>query len=141
MNFQFSIVHIKNNIYKLFDNYNEILYDQLKNGYEVNTIANYLNTNNNLHKWMQTDYFKQLEYEIKKEYNYDLIWNNEYGTFIHKYLLFDFGKYINKNKAWKLMNLIQSPNDEAVNRIREAYHISENYYLKQLNLESYDNYN
>ena len=39
------------------------------------------------------------------------------------------------------MNLIQSPNDEAVNRIREAYHISENYYLKQLNLEPYDNYN
>lgn len=128
----FKISHFKDNLYRLTNNVNEIIYDQLKNGYEVNSIINYLNSNRNLESWLQSDYFKQLEFEIKKEYEYELIWNNDYWIFIHKYLLFDFGKYLNKNKAWKLMDLIFSFNDEAVNRIREAYHISEKYYLKRL---------
>ena len=126
----FRISHINNNIYKLTDGYNDIYYDQIKNGFEVNCIINYFNSKRNLRDWLSSDYYKQIEIEIRKEYKYELIWNNNYGTFIHKYLLFDFSKYLNKNKAWKLMDLIFSSNDEAVNRIREAYQISEEYYLK-----------
>lgn len=128
----FRISHIKDNLYLLTDNYNDIIYDQLKNGYEANSIINFMKSRRTLEEWLQTDYFKQLEYEIKKEYNYELIWTYSHSIFIHKYLLFDFGKYLNKNKAWKLMDLIFSFNDEAVNRIREAYQISEEYYLKRL---------
>lgn len=128
----FRISHIKDHLYLLTDNYNEIIYDQLKNGYEANSIINFMKSKRTLEEWLQTDYFKQLEYEIKKEYHYELIWRHGRSLFIHKYLLFDFGKYINKNKAWKLMDLIFSFNDEAVNRIRESYQISEEYYLKRL---------
>lgn len=110
----------------------EILYDLLNNGYEVNCICNYLKSNRNFDQWNNSEYFHQLEFEIKKEYDYNLIWTNEYGTFIHKYLLFDFGKYLNKNMSWKLMDLIVSHDDEAVNRIREAYQISERYYTRIL---------
>lgn len=128
----FKISHIKDNLYLLTDNYNTIVYDQLKNGYEVESIINFIQSNKTLKQWLETDYFKQLEYEIKKEYRYELIWTYGRSTFIHKYLLFEFGKYLNKNRAWKLMDLILSFNDEAVNRIREAYQISEEYYLKRL---------
>ena len=128
----FRISHINNNLYLLTDNHNDIIYDQLKNGYEVNSIINFMKSRRTLKEWLQTDYFKQLEYEIRKEYNYELIWTHGQNTFIHRYLLFDFGKYLNKNKAWKLKDLIFSSNDEAVNRIRESYQISEEYYLKRL---------
>lgn len=128
----FRISHIKDNLYLLTNTHNKIVYDQLKNGYEVNSIINFMKSKRTLEEWLQTDYFKQLEYEIKKEYNYELIWTYFHSVFIHKYLLFEFGKYLNKNKAWKLMDLIFSSNDEAVNRIRETYQISEEYYLKRL---------
>jgi hypothetical protein len=128
----FRFKHIKDNIYAITNDYYDIYYDLLNNGYEVNCICNYLQSYNNLNKWLNTDYYKQLEYNITQEYKQNLIWENEYGTFIHKYLLFDFGKYINKNNAWKLMDLNLSCNDECVDRIRESYHISENYYLDKL---------
>ena len=44
----FRISHFKDNLYRLTNNVNEIIYDQLKNGYEVNSIINYLNSNRNL---------------------------------------------------------------------------------------------
>lgn len=128
----FRISHLKNNVYLLNDGYNEILFDLLNNGYEIHCLCNYLNSNRTLEQWINTDYFHGLEFEIKKEYDYKLIWTNEFGTFIHKYLLFEFGKFLNKTKAWKLMDLIVSSNDEAVNRIRESYQISEAYYEKLL---------
>ena len=108
----------------------EILYNLLNNGYEVNYICNYLKSNKNFKQWNNYGYFRQSELEIKKEYDYNLMWTNEYGTFIHKYLLLDFGKYLNKNISWKLMDLIVNHCDEDVNRIREAYQISEYNYTK-----------